>query len=88
MICFIFRKPELFPDETLPDKIFNGTAFQELPIISIRTSKNNTIMSLTNAEGKLLIDLHLTWIQFVFVLHLFSLFRISGKDKKLWDRWI
>lgn len=42
----------MLPDKNLPNQLFNGIAFKELPICHIRVSKNNTIMDVTDAKGK------------------------------------
>lgn len=52
---FFFRESEqftLFPDITLPDRLFNGIPFKELPICNIRVSRNNTIVSYSDHKGK------------------------------------
>lgn len=41
----------MFPDINLPDRLFNGIAFKELPICHIRVSKNNTIIDVTDYMG-------------------------------------
>lgn len=41
----------MFPDINLPNKLFNGIPFQELPICHIRVSKNNTIVDITDHKG-------------------------------------
>lgn len=46
-----YRKLDIFPDAELPDRLFNGTPFKQLPIFNIRVSKNNTIVSLTDYKG-------------------------------------
>lgn len=48
-ICF--RKGNIYPDENTPTSLFYGIPFNEIPIVNIKTSPNNTIMSLTNAKG-------------------------------------
>lgn len=42
----------MFPDKDLPNRIFNGVPFKELPICNIRVSRNNTIVSFTDYKGK------------------------------------
>lgn len=42
---------DIFPDENLPNKLFNGVPFRELPIFNIRVTSNNTILSLTDSKG-------------------------------------
>ncbi|XP_011313542.1 28S ribosomal protein S11, mitochondrial [Fopius arisanus] len=44
-------KSEIFPDENLPNRLFNGIPFKEIPIINVKCSKNNTLISLTDHEG-------------------------------------
>lgn len=46
-----FRKANLFPDENTPTQLFNGVPFDQLPVINIKTSPNNTIISVTDAKG-------------------------------------
>lgn len=43
-----------FPDIGLPDRLFGQTAFKDLPICSIRISKNNTIVTVNDSSGKVL----------------------------------
>lgn len=45
------RRKDIFPDENTPNLIFDGLKFKDLPIVNIRVSKNNTILSLTDAKG-------------------------------------
>ncbi|KAH9398541.1 28S ribosomal protein S11, mitochondrial [Tyrophagus putrescentiae] len=47
-----FSKVCEFPRLDTPDRLFNNIPFKELPIVHIKSSKNNTIFNLTNAEGK------------------------------------
>nr|CAG4650500.1 EOG090X0DZ9 [Sida crystallina] len=47
----IGEKTDIFPDENLPDRLFGGVRFAELPVCNIKASPNNTIMTLTNAAG-------------------------------------
>lgn len=46
-----FRLTDRFPTIDTPNKLFNGTAFKDLPIFNIRVTPNNTIISLTDAKG-------------------------------------
>ncbi|XP_050732183.1 28S ribosomal protein S11, mitochondrial-like [Eriocheir sinensis] len=41
----------LFPDEKTPDLLFDGVRFADLPIIHARFSKNNTLLTVTDAKG-------------------------------------
>lgn len=41
----------MYPDENTPTRLFNGTPFRDLPICDIKASKNNTIISVSNAQG-------------------------------------
>ncbi|KAI5709802.1 hypothetical protein M8J75_003403 [Diaphorina citri] len=45
------RRKDIFPDENTPDLIFDGLKFKNLPIMNIRVTKNNTILSLSDAKG-------------------------------------
>lgn len=47
----ISRKVDVFPDIDTPTRLFDGVPFNQIPIIHIRTSKNNTIVCLTNDKG-------------------------------------
>ncbi|XP_046628124.1 28S ribosomal protein S11, mitochondrial [Neodiprion virginianus] len=42
----------LFPDETTPFRLHDGTPYKDLPICNIKVSHNNTIISLTDCHGK------------------------------------
>lgn len=46
------RKQNVFPDKDTPSRVFNGIMFKELPILNIRVSPNNTVINLTNCNGK------------------------------------
>nr|CAI5857558.1 unnamed protein product [Callosobruchus analis] len=46
----IVRK-NIFPTLDLPNRLFNGIPFKDLPIFNIRVSPNNTIISFTDAKG-------------------------------------
>ncbi|KAL3288794.1 hypothetical protein HHI36_003228 [Cryptolaemus montrouzieri] len=41
----------LFPTKDTPNQLFNGIRFKDLPIFNIRSSPNNTIITLTNSKG-------------------------------------
>lgn len=42
----------MFPDEKTADLLFDGERFADLPIIHVSVSKNNTLMSIANAQGE------------------------------------
>ncbi|CAH2005783.1 unnamed protein product [Acanthoscelides obtectus] len=42
---------DIFPTLDLPNRLFNGVPFKDLPIFNIRVSPNNTIVSFTDAKG-------------------------------------
>ena len=42
---------EGFPDENLPNRLFNGVRYSELPICNIKTSPNNTIITMADSAG-------------------------------------
>ncbi|XP_043686484.1 30S ribosomal protein S11, chloroplastic [Vespula pensylvanica] len=48
------EQTKLFPEEDTPNWIFKGIPYKELPIINIRATRNNTILSLTDYKGKIL----------------------------------
>ncbi|CAH1111257.1 unnamed protein product [Psylliodes chrysocephalus] len=50
-IDYSMNKHELFPTIDTPNKLFNGVPFKDIPVFNIRVSKNNTILSLTDAKG-------------------------------------
>lgn len=41
-----------FPDAFTPDQLFNGVPFNQLHIINVKSTRNNTIMSMTDHKGK------------------------------------
>lgn len=41
----------MFPDEKTPDLLFDGVRFADLPIIHAGFSKNNTLLTVTDAKG-------------------------------------
>ena len=47
----IFRKANIFPDETTATTLFYGIPFNEIPIVNIKVSPNNTIISVTDMKG-------------------------------------
>lgn len=54
-VCSEFSQQfQRFPNIGLPDRLYGDTPFKELHICNIRVSKNNTIVSLANYEGKVL----------------------------------
>jgi hypothetical protein len=44
-------REDMYPDENTPTRLFNGIPFREVPICDIKASKNNTIISVSNAQG-------------------------------------
>lgn len=45
------RKAKFFPDASTATQLFNGIPFNELPVVNIRVSPNNTIISVTDYKG-------------------------------------
>ena len=41
-----------FPDENTPNRLFNGVPFNQLPLVCVRTHKNNTIIILADLANK------------------------------------
>jgi small subunit ribosomal protein S11 len=41
----------MYPDENTPTRLFNGIPFRDVPICNIKASKNNTIITVSNAKG-------------------------------------
>ncbi|XP_011639662.1 uncharacterized protein LOC105428812 [Pogonomyrmex barbatus] len=52
----------LFPDADTPNRLFNGVPYKELHIVNIKSTPNNTIMTFTNFNGKVL-SLHSAGIE-------------------------
>ena len=50
MRILLFSRDEMFPDEDTPNKLFNNIPFSQIPICNIKISKNNTIISITDAR--------------------------------------
>jgi len=44
-----------FPDTNTPDRVFDNMAFKELPILHIKSTKNNTIFSLCKPSGQFIL---------------------------------
>lgn len=42
----------MFPTLETPDMLFNGVRFADLPVCHIKTTPNNTIISVTDAKGR------------------------------------
>lgn len=49
LFCFFFR--DLFVKEETKDQLFDGVRFDELPIVHVKTSLTDTVMTLTNHTG-------------------------------------
>uniref|UniRef100_A0A1B6CKB1 28S ribosomal protein S11, mitochondrial n=1 Tax=Clastoptera arizonana TaxID=38151 RepID=A0A1B6CKB1_9HEMI len=50
----IHSREDMFPSENTPKTLFNNIPFSEVPIVNIRVSRNNTIITLTDGiSGKL-----------------------------------
>jgi len=45
-----------------PNRLFNGVPYKQLHIVNIKSTPNNTIMTITNADGKVL-SLHSAGIE-------------------------
>jgi len=45
-----------------PNRLFNGVPYKQLHIVNIKSTPNNTIMTITNADGKVL-SLHSSGIE-------------------------
>lgn len=48
---YIYFRTKLFPEEDTPNWIFKGIPYKELPIVNVRATHNNTILSLTDYKG-------------------------------------
>ena len=54
IIFLCFRPGVVFPTKETHSEIFDGVRFDELPILNIRATKNNTIASCDRHNGKFL----------------------------------
>ncbi|XP_023723633.1 28S ribosomal protein S11, mitochondrial isoform X2 [Cryptotermes secundus] len=41
----------MYPDENTPTRLFNGIPFRDVPICNIKASKNNTVITVSDAKG-------------------------------------
>lgn len=48
---FVFRKRNIFPTLDSDKELHDGMLYKNLPICNVRVSHNNTIFTLTDAEG-------------------------------------
>lgn len=46
------RKQNLFPTLESDNLLFDGSPYKELPIINVKVSNNNTIITMTDCAGK------------------------------------
>ncbi|XP_076750992.1 mitochondrial ribosomal protein S11 [Xylocopa sonorina] len=58
----IVQKTAPFPDASTPCELFNGIPFDQLHILNVKSTRNNTILSITDFKG-LLISLHSAGIE-------------------------
>lgn len=49
-----FRTDQIFPDKNTPNVLIDGVKFSEIPVCSVRVSKNNTIFSIADGQGKII----------------------------------
>ncbi|XP_065580920.1 small ribosomal subunit protein uS11m-like [Artemia franciscana] len=49
----VYGASDLFPDPDLPDRHFQGIRFAEIPVCHVKTTPNNTIISITDSEGRI-----------------------------------
>lgn len=54
-MSLIHFRQDLFPDASTPNKLFNGVPYKELYIINIKSTPNNTIMTLTEHGGRIVL---------------------------------
>lgn len=45
------REEDVFPDLHLPTRLFNGTMFRDIPILHVKATKNNTLMTVSDSNG-------------------------------------
>lgn len=48
-------REDMYPDENTPTRLFSGIPFRDVPICDVKASKNNTIISVSNAQGGFLL---------------------------------
>lgn len=53
-IDYLANRFKMFPDKNTPSLLFDGVPFSQLPICCIRTTPNNTIISVTDYDGKVM----------------------------------
>lgn len=58
----VSQQEHLFPDADTPNRLFSGVPYKELHIVNIKSTPNNTIMTFTNSNGKVL-SLHTAGIE-------------------------
>ncbi|XP_065224153.1 small ribosomal subunit protein uS11m [Planococcus citri] len=51
----IKTREDMFIDERTPDLLFNGVRWAEIPICNIHVTKNNTIINVSNFQGKTIV---------------------------------
>ncbi|RLU26155.1 hypothetical protein DMN91_002321 [Ooceraea biroi] len=51
------KQTNLFPDADTPNRLFNGVPYTQLHIVNIKSTPNNTIMTVTDSGGRV-ISLH------------------------------
>ncbi|XP_076298658.1 mitochondrial ribosomal protein S11 [Lasioglossum baleicum] len=61
-IAIDFSGNTMFPDETTPEKEFSGMLYKHLPIINVKATPNNTIMTITDHTG-LVLGIHTAGIE-------------------------
>lgn len=49
-VCFFYFS-DLYPSVDLPNSLFDGILYRDLPVISVRATRNNTIMNVS-VKGK------------------------------------
>ncbi|XP_076653330.1 mitochondrial ribosomal protein S11 [Halictus rubicundus] len=49
-----FSGNTMFPDATTPEKVYDGLLYKHLPIINVKATPNNTIMTITDHTGLVL----------------------------------
>lgn len=49
--ALIQKRTDVFPDIDAPNKLFEGVPFNQIPIVNIKVSPNNTILNITDAKG-------------------------------------
>lgn len=76
--CLLFfpHRSSSFPTLATHSQLFDGIKYLDLPIINVKTTSNNTVISLTNGNGKYQLDCE--YSVSVLMFHLQSCFTVPN----------